>query len=262
MLTRNDSQTPQPVEWTPELVGKFWDGLAQAGLGDTLVFGAMAKRCIHWLLARHFVLGGRHLDYGAGGGEVAAHLIEKGFPFAIFEPSNERQQKTEAVLSGRDGFLGKLGDTPSGAFDVVTCFEVLEHVLEQDFDTVCDQLAAHVRPGGKLVISTPNNENLSLNMVYCPISNRYFHRWQHVRSVSPDWLEEVFAQRGIEKICTHQLDFSEALYEPYLHLMGFPATEAASDSEVFPLHIHNIINDIDVICGGAAQLLFIGRKKD
>lgn len=33
--------------------------------------------------------------------------------------------------------------------------------------------------GGALIITTPNEENLEDNMVYCPVSNTIFHRWQH-----------------------------------------------------------------------------------
>lgn len=276
---------PKPLQWTPDLVVQFWNGMAKAGL-DSCSFGPMAKRCIHWLIGRHLVSGGRHLDYGSGGGEVASHLIANGYPFSVYEPAVERQRMAEQRLAGVAGFLGSPAPEGSGTYDAVTCFEVLEHVLEQDFEGVCDVLAGHVRPGGKLVISTPNNENLQSDMVYCPVSNHFFHRWQHVRVVTPKFLDETFSHRGFKKICIHQLDFQEALFSNDLDLLGFEtpnisaatpsqsapppsarariaemiAPKAPSPQRIIPLHIHNIIHNIDCVMGGATRILYIGQK--
>jgi SAM-dependent methyltransferase len=224
----------------------------------------MANRCIHWLIAHHLKKGGRHLDYGAGGGEVAEHLIREGFPFAIVEPSVERLTRTVSRLQELPGFLG--GGTFGGhdQFDAVTCFEVLEHVLDDDWDSVCDALVSHVRPGGTLIVSTPNNEDMARDTVYCPISNTVFHRWQHVRRIDGELLKSTFSSRGVTKVCTHQLDFVDALYEPYLHMLGFATPHddnGGCAGEIMPLHIHWIKNDIDGIMGGASRLLYIGRKQ-
>ncbi|MBL4757457.1 MAG: class I SAM-dependent methyltransferase [Rhizobiales bacterium] len=252
---------PEPIIWTPELVNRFWDGLAQAGLDDVMAFGRMARRCIHWVINDQLKPAGRHLDYGAGGGEVAAYLIERGYPFAVFEPSGERQRKTERLLADLEGFIPDVGPKDEGSFDAVTCFEVLEHVLDEDIDKVCDELAAYVRPGGRLIISTPNNEDLRCGMIYCPVSNKLFHRWQHVRQVTPEWITNMFAARGFTKICLHQLDFDENLFLPFLHHMGLaPAPGKKAGADIMPLHIHQVINNIDSIFGGATRLLYIGEK--
>ncbi len=256
----SDQGGPRPLEWTPELVQRFWNGMAKAGLDDAMAFGRMARRCIHWLIARHLVQGGRHLDYGAGSGEVAAYLISLGYPFAVLEPAIERQLKTEANLQGISGFLGDPGPAGSASFDAVTCFEVLEHVLDVDFERVCSELAGHVRPGGKLIISTPNNENLALSTVVCPVSNVSFHRWQHVRRMSAEFLTGTFARHGFRKVCVHQLDFFEPLFEPYLHMMGFDKRQR-SRGEIIPLHIHQVMHDIDGVMGGASNLLYVGLKE-
>lgn len=251
-------EPPKPLVWTPELVNRFWNGLAEAGLDDAMAFGRMAKRSIHWLIARHLAKGGRHLDYGSGGGEVATYLIEKGFPFAVHEPAAERQAKTEAQLSGMPGFLGGPSSEPA-TYDAVTCFEVIEHVLDEVLEQVFDELAGHVKPGGKVIISTPNQENLALDTVFCPISNHTFHRWQHVRRITPQFLVDAFARRGLTKLVVHQLDYADALFEPYLHMMGFVDRPLAA-GEIVPLHVHNLMNDIDCTMGGATRLLYVGIK--
>lgn len=253
------NQSPERIVWTPQLVTKFWDGLARAGFDDLLAFGRMARRCIYWVTAHHLVPNGRHLDYGGGSGEVAAYLIAQGFPFALYEPSSERGGKADKLLAELPGFLGHPDESEKESFDVVTCFEVLEHILDQDFDSVCDDLANFVKPGGKLIVSTPNSENLDLSMVYCPVSNKLFHRWQHVRSISAPDLDRIFSERGFTKIVTHQLDFEESLFEPYLDILGISIQEKKGD-QLVPLHIHQIKTDTDGIIGGAKGLLYVGVK--
>ena len=49
---------------------------------------------------------------------------------------------------------GELAALGLGRFDLVTCLEVLEHVADKP--AFIAQLAAHLAPGGLLVISTPN----------------------------------------------------------------------------------------------------------
>lgn len=262
MRTGDPTAPPTALVWTPERVAEFWDGMARAGLGEAQAFGRLAKHCVHWLVSRHLTPGGRHLDYGAGGGDIAAHFIAQGFPFAVWEPSQERTRLSESRLAGLPGFLGSPGPDGVESFDAVTCFEVLEHVLDDSFERVCDELASYVRPGGTLIISTPNNEDLSRDTVYCPLSNQTFHRWQHVRRIDAAFLEWTFARRGFRKVCTHQLDFDENLFRPWLHMLGFAPSPAPVPGrpEIVPLHIHQVLNHIDSVMGGASRLLHVAVK--
>lgn len=254
------SGRPAPLAWTPELVARFWNGMAQEGLDAPLAFGRFAKNSVYWVIRKHLEPKGRHLDYGSGGGEIARHLIENGYSFSTFEPSEERQARSDDLLQGIDGYLGRPGAPGEDFYDVVTCFEVIEHVLEADFERVCDEIAAFVRPGGKLIVTCPNNEDLGHSTVYCPLSNATFHRWQHVRSVPPQLMIDVWARRGIEKVALHLIDFSEQWYRPYLHMMGAAPERPLAEGEFVPKHVYEILNDIDSKIGGAQNLLFVGRK--
>lgn len=260
-VKESNSTESESLIWTKELVADFWDGMERAGVVDANSFGRMAKRCIYWVISKHLKEGGQHLDYGSGGGEVAAYLTEKGFPFAVFEPSEERQKKTAARLSSLPGFLGEAPTIPEKSYDVVTCFEVLEHVLDDELENVLDTLSGHVKKGGKIIISTPNNEDLTHDTVYCPVSKKYFHRWQHLRQVNVKWLTAKFECRDFETLCTHQLDFNEALFSPYLHHMnvnleGFTGTRETP----LPVHVDRVMRDVDGTMGGATRLLYIATK--
>ena len=244
------------LEWTEALVTEFWNNMDRLGL-DGMSFGHLNKRFVHWVIARHLRPGGRHLDYGAGNGELAAYLIGQGFAFAIDDPAGDRITLASKFLGEGQEFL-PFDPAAKGQFDVVTCFEVIEHVLDHLLADFVETLASHVRPGGKLILTAPNKEDLANEMVFCPVSKMAFHRWQHMRSIDLDWVHAQFAPFGFTKILGYQLDFRSDLYEPFLGHMGFGPKPGPHD--IMPLHIHQIMNDIDGFAGGGSRLLYIAQK--
>ena len=103
------------------------------------------------------------LDVGPGRGEWLALLAERGVP-AYGVESNAAQA---ARIRARNGLRVVDGDAvehlrglPPGALDVVSAFHVIEHL---DIDALLDLLAAArsaLRPGGCLLLETPNPSNL------------------------------------------------------------------------------------------------------
>lgn len=75
------------------------------------------------------------LDYGAGRGLFAALLRESGYGGAV----------------GYDPFFGD-DAPPDGRFDVVSCFEVMEHMVDPGQGAA--DLARYLAPEGLLVFST------------------------------------------------------------------------------------------------------------
>ena len=76
------------------------------------------------------------LDWGGGNGLMAQMLAELGFRNVI----------------SYDPFYGDNPLTPGLPFDLVTCFEVIEHVPDQR--TLFADIASHVAPDGALLFST------------------------------------------------------------------------------------------------------------
>ena len=58
-----------------------------------------------------------------------------------------------------------------------------------------------------MLISTPNNENLSIWNVYCPHCKHSFHRWQHVRSWTADLLAAAVAPYGLVRSTSYGTNY-------------------------------------------------------
>lgn len=209
------------INWTPQLVNKFWDGVSQTEL-DNLSFGRVAGPKFLELINAYLVPGCRCLDFGAGSGHVLQLLLDRGLNAAGFDPSPDRQALLVAKIGQHKNFLGVKGVDSNEQFDVVLLIEVIEHVLEEDFHTVLKRVANFVSPGGYLIASTPNKENLESSSVYCPISETLFHPWQHVRSFTPHQISNCFRNLGFSSEFVALADFScdAELIESYKQVMA------------------------------------------
>ena len=100
----------------------------------------------------------RALDVGCGAGLLCEPLARLGAAVTGVDAADENVAIATAHARAM-GFAiayhqGELADLPLGTFDLVTCMEVLEHVADKP--AFVAQLAAHLAPGGVLVLSTPN----------------------------------------------------------------------------------------------------------
>jgi 2-polyprenyl-3-methyl-5-hydroxy-6-metoxy-1,4-benzoquinol methylase len=144
-----------------------------------------AEHLSRYRWAAQLVPGRRVLDAACGVGYGSVILAEAGAQEVvgvdISEPALELARE-----NGRDGVRFVAGDLhaldlPDGAFDVVVCFEAIEHV--DDPGAVLDELARVLAPGGVLAVSSPNPR------VY-PEGNPHHHR-----ELTPEELEQELTRR-------------------------------------------------------------------
>ena len=198
--------------WTPALVGRFWDGVARTrGLAQQS-FGRLGGRYLLQAVRWHLRPGARHLDFGGGDGDFAALLAEAGFPAAVFEPSAERAQRVVERLAGRAGFLGAVGDDAVEPFDTIFLVEVIEHVLDADLAAVLARLDRLLAPGGQIIVSTPNAEDLEQNFAFEPAQGVLFHRWQHQRSFTRATLSALLAEHGFAPRVVHEIELTDRIF--------------------------------------------------
>lgn len=200
-----DGSEPTRLVWTSELVKRFWD-YTSAGAGH--YFAEAHGRAIATLLKREVARSGDILDYGCGTGGLIDHLLRDGFRVAGLDFSPQSVEKVSDRFLDRDGFLGAAlpHDFAERQFDAVVCSEVVEHLYDPELSATLAQIHDLLKPGGLLFLTTPNEEDLAANEVFCPVSEVVFHRWQHVRTWSRESIEGVLVAHAFEVVRTRACD--------------------------------------------------------
>ncbi|MCA9149630.1 MAG: methyltransferase domain-containing protein [Planctomycetales bacterium] len=194
-----------PLAWTPEHVQRFWDYWSTRPDSQGSYFAAQVGQGVCRFLDLIQPHAGLDvLDYGAGPGYLVQPLLQRGARVSAVDYSPQ----TVAELNHRFGqdplwvgavrFDGQRLPWADARFDVVVCLETIEHVLGEHLDSVLRELLRVLKPGGRLVCTTPNSENLQNQAVYCPHCNHEFHRWQHVRNWTPQGLRQHLNGLGFE----------------------------------------------------------------
>jgi SAM-dependent methyltransferase len=84
----------------------------------------------------------RVLEVGAGSGELAAALVERGYDVVAIDPASAGPPVAAVALHELDA--------PQASFDAAVAVVSLHHV--EPLDESCRRLAELVRPGGRLVV--------------------------------------------------------------------------------------------------------------
>jgi len=157
--------------------------------------------------------GKRALDVGCGAGLLAEPLARLGAEVTGADAAAENIAVAKAHAAGagptieyRTGELAALG---LGKFDLVTAMEVLEHVADKP--AFVAELAAHLAPGGLLVLSTPNRTAQS-RLLLVGLAEavgavpRGTHHWNDF--ITPDELRELLGGVGLKMDAPKGVAFS------------------------------------------------------
>jgi 2-polyprenyl-6-hydroxyphenyl methylase/3-demethylubiquinone-9 3-methyltransferase len=138
------------------LAARFWDSH-----GEFRPLHLLNPVRVEYIATRVPLTARRVLDVGCGGGLLAEALAARGASVigidlapGMIEVARLHAAESRLAIDYRVADAqGMAGATP-GAFDVITCMEMLEHV--PDPAAMVATLAALVRPGGALFVSTLN----------------------------------------------------------------------------------------------------------
>jgi 2-polyprenyl-3-methyl-5-hydroxy-6-metoxy-1,4-benzoquinol methylase len=199
---------PHPVAWTDAEVARFWDFISQLKLSKELyfshIYGAhLLRQASPWVT----LPGARVLDYGCGPGYLWPHL-QRYQPAKLagldFSPSSvacvQREYSAWPNFAGATHVSSLPSPLAAGSFDVITSIEVIEHLHDGHLDGMLAECARLLRPGGRLLLTTPHDEDLGASQVICPESGAIFHRWQHVRSWTVPSLEPWLHRHGLRPL--------------------------------------------------------------
>lgn len=133
--------------------------------------------------ARRRSVGKRVLDVGSGEGYGTAYLAEKAAEVVGLDMHAGAVAKSREKYSASNirFVVGKMEMPPQELvdekFDMVCCFQTIEHVSNQDL--FLEQLKQYAKPGAEVIITTPNKGRF-------PGFNPY-----HVRELTPQELVEL-----------------------------------------------------------------------
>ena len=171
---------------------------------------------LDYIEARAGLAGRRALDVGCGGGLLAEGMARRGANVIGIDlaPRALEVARLHALESGvsvdyRQVAAEALAGTDRGAFDLVTCLEMLEHV--PDPAQVVQALAQLVRPGGDVVCSTINRNAKAF--VFAIVGAEYLLRLlpagthQYARLIKPSELARWGRDAGLTVVDLAGLEY-------------------------------------------------------
>jgi SAM-dependent methyltransferase len=188
------------------------------------------------------ILGKRILDIGAGMGYMARllgeHVREKGGdPAAVITPCDLFPEyfAYDAVTCEKMAFINELPFKDS-SFDTAYSIEVIEH-LKNPYDFIQEMIRV-VRPGGKVIVTTPNILNITSRAAYLltgffelfkPLSldpRDARRQWGHIMPLSAYYLRHAMISCGIRRTELHADRLKRS--SVFLFLMLLPVLKTAS----------------------------------
>lgn len=200
--------TPHEINWNDAKIARLWDYYGSSKAHRGTYFGETIKKHFVRTLRRKRLLKkpGVIIDFSCGTGAIIEELIRtapKGSRIYGYDPSPKSVSKANDRNKDKQGFEGAYTiqtiptNIPRDSVDLLILTEVVEHLDDADLDSVMSECHRILSPDGKLIITTPNDEDLERDKVICPDCGCIFHRWQHRRSWTTNTLTECLSQYGL-----------------------------------------------------------------
>lgn len=149
--------------------------------------------------------GERVLDIGCGTGAFTMGIASRGYEAVglSWDERNQAVAERRARIARATGVSFPIGDARwldeygdfAGAFDIVVCFETVEHIF--DDRKLFRDIHRCLKPGGRLYLTTPNYHYRSSIHDMGPFSTTE-DGWHVRRGYTPAMLEELCAVAGLE----------------------------------------------------------------
>ena len=210
-MMADDVFVPHMVEWTPEKSFRWWN-VTSARHQDryfSMRYGAALVGLVR--LSRVRLRGRSVLDFGCGSGYLLDALLARKIACSGADFSEDAVEVVQKRLAGNPLFKGVqlIQDTPTPlgdeSYDAVFFIETIEHLLDDDLESTLRELRRIVRPGGVVIITTPNDEQLAQVESLCPDWGCIFHPVQHVRSWDKESLSRSLGEFGFSAVTCRPL---------------------------------------------------------
>lgn len=197
------------INWTNEKVARFWGYYSTLEAIENNYFSKQVGDTVIQFVRKHIPLTGNLLDYGCGPGFLIEKLLHERLASSGLDSVESNIRIIEAKFKDDPNFKGayyadKLPTPlPDEQFDVVFLIETIEHLLPDERQAIIKEIHRILKRDGRLIVTTPNNENLDARKIVCPECGCVFHQMQHVSSWTTHSLSKLMAEGGFKKIvCT------------------------------------------------------------
>jgi 2-polyprenyl-3-methyl-5-hydroxy-6-metoxy-1,4-benzoquinol methylase len=142
----------------------------------------------------------RALDVGCSSGYLARRLVERGARVVGIEADEQAAAEARAICE--EVLVGDVETMelpfPPSSFDLVLCGDVIEHL--RDPQSFLERMRPLLRPGGRLVLTTPNVANWTMRLGLLGGRWRYTERGildrTHAHLFTKRTLEETLERAG------------------------------------------------------------------
>ncbi len=239
------------IEWTNEKISRFWDYCAS---NKDLFEDSVAKQNgegIVKFVKKYIKKDGRNLDYGSGPGYLLDYLFQNNISCFALDSSPDSLENIKEKFKNnpllKDVILSTSipnKDIKTENFDFVFFIETIEHVSPEFLKNTLEEMNRIVKPGGYILITTPNKENLEKKKVICPECGCIFHRVQHMNSFSVEKLSNLMSSHGFERVfCKETIFTTGGIFNKVKYI------------------INNFMEQINFKKKFKPNLIYLGRKK-
>jgi 2-polyprenyl-3-methyl-5-hydroxy-6-metoxy-1,4-benzoquinol methylase len=204
------------IEWDDKKVSRLWDYYSRTSPYSEIYFSKLFGHHILRQSGLPLAEPLKVLDFGCGPGFIWDHLqrIGANWQYTALDFSPDSVKKLVEKATGNENFksvqhVSSLPtELPESHFDVILLFEVVEHLNDVYLVSTLAEIARLLKQGGVVVISTPNEEDLSISQKFCPECGAVFHEYQHVRNWSVGGLTTCLKPYGFNLRIAKTLDFT------------------------------------------------------
>jgi 2-polyprenyl-3-methyl-5-hydroxy-6-metoxy-1,4-benzoquinol methylase len=212
-------------KWTPEIISRFWDYVGKQPNSQELCFSYLCGNgIIQFLIAsRSLQKELLALDFGCGPGFLLQHLLSQGLICSGVDSSAVQINLVNKKFADSPSWSGaSVAFQPplpfqDASFDLIICVEVLEHLTPETQKGIPLEIFRLLKPNGRALFTSPNNEDLEKKKVYCPFCETKFHRRQHLHSMNSENMFSILQSAGFDILFCESLDFS-ALQAPLFNI--------------------------------------------
>jgi 2-polyprenyl-3-methyl-5-hydroxy-6-metoxy-1,4-benzoquinol methylase len=203
------------LEWDSETISNLWNFASQWSPYQKEYFSRMVGKGIVNFLKGIISIKGNVLDFGCGPGYLVQHMLDNQISCEGIDFSEDSiiavnaRFKDNSLWKGAKVYTNERLPYPDDSFDLIICVETIEHLKDDDRDTIFSEFYRILKPKtGQLFITTPNNEDLSMNMVFCPQCQQVFHKFQHIHSFSQESLFELMENKKFSTTLCNSTTFN------------------------------------------------------